>query len=234
MFQLCSWLRYLSYIFQVARLTLSAFSALLCLSSYATAADFLEQVNVSEKDGVYHIRISAQIAASEEHVRQVLTDYAHVYRLSDSVLESEVLQSPVNGHVQVRSLVLCCTSIFCRDVVRVDDISTLKSGNLQAVIVPDKSDFRSGKAVWEIVPDGQNTQLSYSATIEPDFFIPPLLGTRMVINNMREEFKTTFYRIEHIARINEARQLDNDFTLTNADRRSEGKPCNSELTTSLQ
>ena len=234
MFQLCSRLRYITYLFQVLRLPLCTFSALLCLSSYAVADGFLEQVNVTEEDGIYHIHISAKIAASEQHVRQVLTDYVHIYRLSDSVIESEVLESPVDGHVQVRSLVLCCTPIFCRDAVRVDDISELESGNLQAVIIPDKSDFRSGKAVWEIVPDGKNTQLTYIATIEPDFFIPPLLGTRMVINNMREEFKTTFYRIEHIARVNEERQWDDDFTLTSAIRRAEGEPCNNELITSLQ
>ena len=233
MFQLCSWLRAITHTIQVFRAPLTAFSALLCISSYSVAG-YLEKVDVTEKDGVYYISISTQITASEEHVRQVLTDYVHVYRLSDSVIESEVLESSTDGHVQVRSLVLCCTPIFCRDVVRVDDISVLESGNLQAVIIPEKSDFRSGKAIWEIVPDGHNTQLSYKATIEPDFFIPPLLGTRMVINNMRNEFKTTFYRIEHIARINEARQWDDDFKLTKEDRNTEGKPCNNELFTSLQ
>ena len=233
MFQSRSWLRYIKYTLRVLRVPLSTFSILLYFSPYALA-DFLEQLDVNEKDGVYHIHISAQIKASEEHVRHVLTDYDHIYRLSDSVIESEVLKSPVDGHVQVRSLVLCCTPIFCRDVIRVDDISTLESGDLQAVIMPKKSDFRSGKAVWKMTADGQNTQLSYIATIEPDFFIPPLLGTRMVINNMRNQFKETFYRIERIARINEARDWDNDFKVIKTVRRSEDQPCNKGLVSCLQ
>ena len=231
MFQLYSCLRYFSVILKVLRVPLSTFSALLYLSS--ASADFIEQVDVTERDGVYHIHISAVIAASEEHVRQVLTDYIHVYRLSDSVIESEVLESPIAGHVQVRSLVLCCTPVFCRDVVRVDDISMLDSGELQAIIIPQQSDFRSGKAIWKIIADGQQTQLSYTATIEPDFFIPPLLGTEMVINNMRKEFKTTFNRIEHISRINEARQWDENFSLTTAVKQSKGEPCNNEFVTGL-
>ena len=232
MFQLYSCLRYFSVILKVLRVPLSTFSALLYLSS--ASADFTEQFDVTERDGVYHIHISAVIAASEEHVRQVLTDYIHVYRLSDSVIESQVLESPIAGHVQVRSLVLCCTPVFCRDVVRVDDISVLDSGELQAVIIPEQSDFRSGKAIWKIIADGQQTQLSYTATIEPDFFIPPLLGTEMVINNMRKEFKTTFYRIEHISRVNEARQWSENFSLMTATRQSEGEPCNNELATRLK
>lgn len=231
MFQLYGWLRYIAPIPKALRIPLSAFSALFYLSS--ASADFSGQVNVTEQDGIYHIHISEVIAASEDQVRQVLTDYAHLYRLSDSVIESEVLESPIEGHVQVRSLVLCCTPIFCRDVVRVDDISVLKSGELQAVIIPEKSDFRSGRATWKMIPDGQQTRLSYIATIEPDFFIPPLVGTDMVINNMRKEFTTTFNRIEHISRINEARQWDENFRMTTAVKQSKGEPCNNEFVTGL-
>lgn len=230
---LCCWLRAHLHTYQVIRFYLFAILLPMCIQFHAFAGS-LDEVIVFEKDGVYHINVTAEIAATEEHVRQVLTDYEHVYRLNDSVIESKVLESSIDGKVQVQSLVLCCTTLFCREATRVDEISELESGDLQAVIIPEQSDFRSGTAVWEITPMGENTRLTYIASIEPDFFIPPVLGTQMVINNMRNEFKTTFYRIENIARINEAREWDEDFMFTNISQRTGDDPCNIELITSLQ
>lgn len=235
MSQLCSWLRHLTYIIQALRLPLSVFLVLLCISFRTVSGTFvLDDVAVYEKDGVYHINIIAEIAATEEYVRQILTDYVHLYRLSDSIIESEVLMSSIDEKVQVRSLVLCCTPVFCREVTRVEEISVLESGDLQTVIIPGQSDFSSGKAVWKIAAKGDKTRLTYLASVEPDFFIPPILGTQMVINNMRNELKTTLNRIERIASINEAREWDEDFAYVNVGHSTDGEPCNDEFITSLQ
>ena len=233
MFQLCGWLASYFHLFRLIRLFFIAFIILLCIKNSASAVD-IDDIVVNEKDGVYHINISGNITATEEHVRQVLTDYVHVYRLSDSVIESKVLESSVDGKVRIQSLVLCCTTIFCREIIRVDEISVLDSGDLQAVIIPEQSDFISGTAVWRIVPMGHSTQLTYIASIEPDFFIPPILGVQMVINDMRNEFKMMFCRIEHIARINQARELSEDYALKNVGRISDGHPCKNELMAVLQ
>ena len=131
-------------------------------------------------------------------------------------------------------MVLCCIPLFCKEVTRVEEVSMLASGDIQTKIIPDNSDFISGEALWKISAAGNRTQLTYQATIEPDFFIPPLLGTQMVINNMRKEFKTTFFRIEHIARINEAREWDNDFAFVKVAQRPSDGPCKNEIITSLQ
>lgn len=231
---LCYWLRANIYIYQVIRIYLFAITITLCVQLQIAYAGSLDEVIVFEKDGIYHVNITAEIAATEEHVRQVLTDYAHVYRLNDSVIESKVLEPTIDGKVQVQSLLLSCTTLFCREVMRVDEISELESGDLQAVIIPEQSDFRSGTAVWEIVSMGDSTRLTYLASIEPDFFIPPVLGTQTVINNMRDEFITAFYRIERIARINEAREWDEDFAFTHTTQQIEDGPCNLEQITSLQ
>ncbi len=216
-FQLCGWLVFFLRLLRLIRLFLFALPVLLCVKNTAFAVD-LDEIVVSEKAGVYYIKISGNIAAKEEYVRQVLTDYIHVYRLSDSIIESKVLESSSDEKVRIQSLVLCCTTVFCREVMRVDEISVLKSGDLQAVIMPEQSDFRSGTATWKTVPMGHGMRLTYSANIEPDFFIPPVLGTQMVINDMRNEFKTMFCRIELIASINEARERGKDVAFVNIDR----------------
>ena len=128
-------------------------------------------------------------------------------------------------------MILFCTPITCKEVKRVDVITTLDSGDLQAVILPEKSDFRSGKAVWKITPMGNATRLIYLADIEPDFFVPPILGTNMVIDNMRDELTTTFIRIEKVAHIKEEREWGDDATFMPTIKRTGFSPCNNMLDT---
>jgi hypothetical protein len=184
-------------------------------------------VVVNEKDGIYHIEISGNIAATEKHVRQVLTDYEHTYRLSDSILESKILKTSVNGKVQIQSLVLCCNKVFCREVTRVDEVSVLKSGDLQGVIIPEKSDFISGISIWKIAPIDSGSRITYIASIEPGFFIPPILGTKILLSNMRKELKVMFCRIERIARINEARENDKNYAFSTSASGTNNEPCTS-------
>jgi len=227
-FQFCGWLVFFLRFFRLIRLFLIAFPILLTIKSSAFAVD-VNNISVIEKDGIFHISVIAEIAATEEYVWQVLTDYAHVDRLSNSVIESKVLESSDDGKVKIQSLAVYCIMIFCREVLRVDEVSVLESGDLQAVILPEQSDFRSGMAVWKTLSMGQSTRLSYIASIEPDFFIPPFLGKQMLVNNMRNEFRTMFCRIEYIARINEAREWHEDFAFVNIDRGSDGVPCSNQL-----
>ena len=206
---------------------------LLVSSQNSIALDYLDDVNVFEENGIYHISISSEIDASAEHVRHVLTDYIHIYRLSDSIIESKILAPSADNKVQVETLVLCCMPLFCKEVARVEEVSILKSGNIHTRIVPEMSDFRSGEATWEIKPNGNTTHLNYQATFEPDFFIPPLLGTHMVIKNLREEFSSTFSRVQHIARINEAREWNDNFEFANAVKNTDDLPCDISANSSM-
>jgi len=40
---------------------------------------------VTEDKGIFHIKISAIIEAPAEHIRQALSDYTHIYRLSNRI-----------------------------------------------------------------------------------------------------------------------------------------------------
>jgi len=226
------WFGAYSHISKAIGFTFTAIPLSLCFN-FTVHADFIDKMRVVENDGIYFIDISAELNADAEHIKRILTDYEHIYRLSDSVLASEVFTSTDDGSVQVQSQVLCCTPLFCRTVERMDNVSELDSNTIKAEIVPAYSDFRSGTAIWKITSLENKTRLTYQASIEPDFFIPPILGTRMVVANMRNEFRTTFYRIERFARINEAREWDDDFGMVGEVAEREETPCNEEFITGL-
>jgi len=231
MFCMYGWGRLFQYITKVIRVYLLTFLMLLC-PSFSSADHFLDDIAVSEADGVYHISITSEIDASERYVRSVITDYIHIYRLSDSIIESRIINTD-DDKIQVETLVLCCVPVFCREVTRVEEVNELDSGLIQTRIIPEKSDFLSGEATWQVKSTGHTTRLTYQASLEPDFFIPPILGPQMVIDNMRKEFNITFYRIQHIARINEEREWDNGYEFTRVTNHQREEPCNTALISSF-
>lgn len=189
---------------------------------------------ITEDDGVFQIRVSAIIAAPAEYVRNVLTDYSHLYRLSPSIIENEVLPSSTRNEKHVRTRLLFCTSVFCREAERVDTVRMLESGIIEAEIIPHLSEFKSGKATWTITADNSQTHVVYQAYLEPDFFIPPFLGTQLIMDNLHTEFTTTFIRMERIASVNAERDWNEDLMFTAAAEQTAGSPCRNNVSANLQ
>ena len=102
---------------QIVRLTSLAGSFLACvvlvlvqpLSSFAYE---LNHVEVTEDKGIFQFQLTTIIDAPAKYVRQVLTDYTHIYRLNPSIIESEVLPSQNSDETKVRTKVLACAAFF--------------------------------------------------------------------------------------------------------------------------
>lgn len=216
-----------------SRSTLVALSLMLCLPIYAQTLEFTE-AEVTEEDGVFRIKVSAIIESPPDYIRYILADSAHIYRLSPSIIESEVLPSSTADEKQVRTKLLCCTSLFCREVERVDIVRMLKSGDFEAEIIPALSEFKSGKASWKITPMDDASHVVYEAYLEPDFFIPPVVGTHLVKQHLLEEFTTTFIRIERIASFNAQRDKSAEYMLVDAAMKTLKPPCKQNTSASLQ
>ena len=216
-----------------SRSTLVVLSLMLCPPIYAQMLDFTE-AEVTEEDGVFRIKVSAIIEAPPDYIRYILADSAHIYRLSPSIIESEVLPSSPAGEKQVRTKLLCCTSLFCREIERVDIVRMLESGDFEAEIIPTLSEFKSGKASWKITAMDDASHVVYEAHLEPDFFIPPVVGTHLVKQHLLEEFTTTFIRIERIASFNAQRDRSAEHMLVDASTKTLKPPCKQNTSASLQ
>ena len=214
-------------------LTLVVLSITLFQPKNARAFDFTD-THVTEDNGVFRIKVSAVIDAAPDYIRYVLADSEHIYRLSPSIIESEVLPSSSAEEKHVRTRLLCCFPVFCREVERVDTVRMLKSGDFEAEIIPALSEFKSGKATWTITPLNSGSHVVYEAHLEPDFFIPPVVGTQVAINNLRDEFTTTFIRIEKIARFNAEREKSTENLLSDAASKTLKAPCPQNTSASLE
>jgi hypothetical protein len=167
----------------------------------AASAGHLTDIEVSEQAGSYQVRMVMLVHAPAIFVHRVLTDYAHIYRMNPSITESEILPSPDNETVRVRTRIEGCVFFFCKDIDRVEDVRELNPEHLQAVIVPTQSDFTSGRADWRIHPVGEDSQVVYQAEITPAFFIPPVIGDYFIERTIAREVVTSFAKLECIARI---------------------------------
>ena len=186
----------------------------------------LNRAEVTENNGVFRITVSATLDAPAAYIRQVLTDYRNIYRLSSSIVETEVIETCHRDETQVRTKVLVCATVFCREVERVEAVRALDTGDLQARIVPEQSEFRSGLAIWKITSMDYGSELEYNATVEPDFFIPPVVGVPVIQSSLKAEFISTVARIEKIASINAERDWSEGRTFADAGVTKTDLPCN--------
>jgi len=184
------------------------------------------EIEINEQSGVYRIKVVALIAAPASYVRYVLTDYKHIYRLNPSITESEVLEKGDDGSVSVRTKVIGCAAYFCEELERVEKVRILPSGDLHAEIIPELSQFKSGQTHWHFKPLGDYCEVTYLSDMEPDIFIPPVVGKFLIKKSIREGMHASFKNLENISSVLAEREwLKNEQTITEATSNSVCDTC---------
>jgi hypothetical protein len=177
-----------------------------CLIIFLLSPPARSELQVSVAKGVYSINLAVQMHVPARYVYRVLTDYVHIYRLDPAITESEILPSPEAGVVRVRTRLADCIAVFCIKIDRVEEVRELGHDILQVTTIPTLNSFKSGHAVWKILGKEENTQVIYQAQIEPDFYIPPLIGSYFVTEKLRQSISASLAKIECIARIQAAQE----------------------------
>ena len=162
--------------------------------SSAMALD-IDDIGVTKKGRTYKVQITFDVAAPVDRVMAVLTDYRYPDRLNPEVTKREVI-SRQKGITRVRTEFNSCVFLFCKDIVLTQDV-TVVAGTIEATIVPDESDFRSGYLRWLVSSsDNGGSHIGFEAVMEPDFFIPPLIGGFFVRKRLRQEILATAENLE--------------------------------------
>ena len=190
----------------VGRIAMLIFAIASCyIYSPLLAAREVIDLSISDSNGVYHLALAMIVDAPFADVHYVITDYVHTYRIDPSIVESEILGKPDASVIRVKTLVNDCVLFFCRNILRVEDVREVGADDIYTVIVPQLSNVRSGTSHWQILPMGARTQINYDMTLDPGFFVPPLIGSYIVEKKLKEETLICLNNIEHIARIRDER-----------------------------
>ena len=94
-----------------------------------------------------------------------------------------------------------CVWLLCRKMHKVSKVSINAYGGIVYTTVPESSDFKRGREqviVKSTKTPGQ-TRIKYNASLVPDFFVPPLIGTWLIRRHVRQNLEVSMERLEKLA-----------------------------------
>jgi hypothetical protein len=139
---------------------------------------------VTHDEGVYALSIEARIDAPAAVVYRLITDYDHLHAINPAIRESRILRTFSPSRHRIRTVTRVCVLFYCRDVAQTQDMVQSPGFVIVADILPQDSDFRSGRAHWRLSTEGDATLLRFHAEIVPAFFMPPLIGPWLIKREM--------------------------------------------------
>ena len=172
-----------------------AASAMLPGLRWVYAAD-VTTLTVFRDHDTYHVIFDAVVDAPAPPVYRLLSDYTHLDTLSPAIVAITVQTTSPGVGQRVRSVLRGCFLVFCRAVVEVEDVTQSDGQTIAAEIVPGEGDFRGGHSYWRIEPVGSRTRIHYEAARIPAFWLPRLIGTRIIKATMRNHFAASVTKLE--------------------------------------
>ncbi|QKT03338.1 SRPBCC family protein [Ectothiorhodospiraceae bacterium 2226] len=160
----------------------------------AQAGEVLRAEAQRSSDG-YTLTLALRVEAPLEQVRARLTDYANLHRLNDTLRASTLLEArpPV---FRVRLVSHACVLAFCATLVQEQEVTELSSGDIAARLVPGAGDFRGGTLLWRFTPVEAGTEVAMHAHLQPDFWVPPVIGAWLLTRKLRQEARQTLVALE--------------------------------------
>ena len=140
--------------------------------------------SVNYDAGVYTLSIEARIDAPADLVYRLITDYDHLHDINPAIRESRILRTFSPEKHRIRTVTRVCVLFYCRDVTENQDMMQSPGYTIEAVILPQDSDFRRGRAHWRLTAEGDSTVMQFHAELVPDFFLPPLIGPWLIRREM--------------------------------------------------
>ena len=168
---------------------------LLLVPWHAGGGEILES-SIALDDARYRAFVRARIDAPPRAVYDTITDYPALPAVTPSIRSAEVLQVLGRGRHRIRTVTEACILIFCKNVRLVQDVEQREAWQLEAVTLPEVSDFKSSLARWRLLPVEGGTELHFTQVFEPDFWVPAVIGPWMIERLLVEEVRATTAYIE--------------------------------------
>jgi hypothetical protein len=172
-----------------------------CFVGSSFAGELLKS-EVKEVAEHFVLHLEMRIDADYDPVYDILVDFENLKELTETIKESELLESEDDVHV-VRMRSEGCVLFYCQSVIQVTTVTELGRGYIKSIVDPELSDLSYGKVLWQIIEEDETTKIIYDADIVPDFWIPPLFGSYIFKSSLIEEAEKTINGIERVSIIYE-------------------------------
>ena len=165
------------------------------------AAAELTALEVTHSRGVYQLSSVTRFSAPPAAVFAVLADYDGFTQISSAIVASRVLDRPAaDGAPRVYTRVRGCVLFFCGSIDRVEHLYLSPHQEIRTRVEPELSDLRDGASHWRFSAlDDGGTRVDFEMHMTPDFWIPPLIGPRLVKRRLLRDGVEAVARIEALA-----------------------------------
>lgn len=172
--------------------------ALLLAARTAVPAD-LRTISVEFENQRYHLRSEAWFAADLRSMYRVLTDYDLFVKFTSAFVETRNVAPDAEGRPRFFTRMEGCVLLFCKSLVRHGYLVLTPHTEIIAVAEPAQSDFKFSRERWRLVKDGEGTLLIYDFEMEPDFWVPPVIGPYVIKRSLKTGGVDAIDRIEALA-----------------------------------
>lgn len=187
--------------------TIIAIAVSLIGASASTAT--LNSIDVDRKGEVYSLVAETFINATPEAISNVLLDYERFGRISNVYKEYGYLDPLPDGTpVVFTRMEGCLLKVFCKSMTRVEKLEVASPDHIRTVTLPDRSDFKRSTSEWSMEPEDNGTRMTYTLEMEPNFFVPPVVGPMLLKHTLKQDGGKVIDRIESLAQAVEATTAD--------------------------
>jgi hypothetical protein len=91
---------------------------------------------------------------------------------------------------------------------RTERLETDAPYRIKSIALPEGSNFKYSTSEWLLEHDGEDTRMIYKLEMEPDFFVPPLVGPWYLKRTLSQGGQRAVMRIERLARELDGRSVE--------------------------
>lgn len=182
------------------RSTKLAAAAALVAASLAGAAS-IDTLDIERRHSRYELVADARLAASPESIYAVLLDYEDnaFQRISSVYKESDYLEPAADGSPVVYTRMEGCVLWVCLSMKRVEKLELRRPSYIKSYALPEHSDFKYSTSEWVLEPHDGGTKMTFKLEMEPDFFVPPVIGPWYLKRTLSSGGIRAVNRIERLA-----------------------------------
>jgi ribosome-associated toxin RatA of RatAB toxin-antitoxin module len=163
----------------------------------APAALELKVDRVDSDDGgkMYQIASSGTVAAAPAAVWRILTDYNRMADYVPDMKSARVVERDGNRLV-IEQHGVARLLFFSRDIRLVVQVREQAPGRIDVSLID--GDMKVYRCRWEIVPVAATggSKVLYTATIEPKFYVPGLIGASLVRKDIARMMQAVLARLD--------------------------------------
>jgi len=161
-------------------------------------------LDIDRKSGRYTLYAETFLSAAPDDIYSVLLDYDQFDRISSVYKEHGYLEPADDGTPIVYTLMEGCMMFYCLSMRRVERLETeppdaQHPGVIRTYTLPEESDFTFSTSEWTLTPQPGGTLMTYSLIMEPDFWVPPVIGPWYLKRTLKRGGLTAINRIERLA-----------------------------------